>query len=177
MLLSLDVSTSITGYSIFDEKGTLVKVSHIDLRKKNDMFDKAVEVQHILKQIKTEYEINDIWIESSLNIFTKGKSSANTIATLSKFNGIVSFMCYEIFEKKPNFIGAVSARSRVGIKVPRGMKAKEKVAEWVQANLSSYEFHYKKTGKVKDYCLDECDSIVIGLAAFAEHGILTSVEQ
>lgn len=177
MLLSLDVSTSITGYSIFDEKRTLVKVSHVDLRKKEDIFEKSTEIRKTLYWISQEYEISSVWIESSLNIFTKGKSSAGTIATLSKFNGIVSYICFDTFKMKPNFIGAVSARSKIGIKVPRGTKAKEKVAEWIKENISSYQFEYKKTGKVKDYCLDECDSIVIGLAALVECAILPLVEQ
>lgn len=165
MLLSLDVSTSITGYSILSFSGEIIKISHIDLKKFEDIFDKAEEVKRIFTQIKQEYKIEKIFIESALALFTPGKSSAITMNTLTKFNGIVSFICYEVFMMKPNFIGATSARSRCGIKVPRGKKAKEVVVEWVKVNYPEYQFVYKKTGRPKDYCLDECDSLIIGLQA------------
>jgi hypothetical protein len=168
MLLSLDISTSITGYTILDEYGKIIKISHIDLKKLDGVFEKAEEVKKILCEIKLNYQIKSIFIESSLMLFTPGKSSAITMNTLTKFNGIVSWICYEVFEKKPQFIGATSARGKVGIKVPRGQKAKDMVIKWVQDNIPEYSFEYKKTGKIKDYCFDECDSLIIGLAGMKE---------
>ena len=38
MILGLDISTSITGYTILDYSGKILACDHIDLRKEKDFF-------------------------------------------------------------------------------------------------------------------------------------------
>ena len=145
MILGVDVSTSITGFAVMAE-GELVYYDYIDLRKEKDMFAKTVAMKEKILDIfdmyqcgsysrikfadvKADYPIQHIYIEQPFTFFNSGGSSAKTMATLQKFNGIVSWLIYEIFEIKPQFVGATAARKHAGIKIPRGKKAKQVVME------------------------------------------------
>ncbi len=68
-----------------------------------------------------------------------GKSSAKTLSTLTRFNGIVSWLVYEMFEMEPKFIGSTSARKHAGIKVPRGQKAKQVVLQYLLDNEPAFK--------------------------------------
>jgi hypothetical protein len=63
-----------------------------------------------------------------------GRSSSHTISTLTKFNGIVSWLCYEEFGIKPEYIPAISARKKCGITIKKGEKAKEQVLAFLLDN-------------------------------------------
>ena len=128
MILGLDISTSITGATVLDEHGKVLMCEHWDTRNKNkyeDLFAKAAQIRLELLKIQHYYKIKEIFIEQSLQSFRSGFSSAHTLSTLSRFNGIVSWLCFRGFKIKPEYISATSARKLCGIKVPRGEKAKE----------------------------------------------------
>ena len=124
MILGLDISTSITGYTVLDYEGNILACNHIDLRKEKNFFKKIQIVNSRLEDIVETWEIEKVYIEQSLQSFRSGFSSAQTLSLLSKINGIVSWLCYNMFEGEPHYIAATSARKAVGIKVPRGQKAK-----------------------------------------------------
>jgi hypothetical protein len=110
MILGLDVSTSITGATVLDSAGKRIFCEAWDTRKLKDLYTTAEEIECYLKLIKSEFEIEQIYIEQSLQSFRRGFSSAKTLSTLSKINGIVSWMCYSIWSIKPEHISAISAR-------------------------------------------------------------------
>ena len=117
MILGLDISTSITGYTILDNKGNIVICDHIDLRKEKNFFLKAAQIESALRKIRSLYFIEQVYIEQSLQSFRSGFSSAQTLSLLSKINGIVSWICYNIFGGEPQYLAATSARKVCGIKV------------------------------------------------------------
>ena len=165
MILGLDISTSITGYAIVDEDGKIVEVGNWDTRNKNkfpDLFSKALYIKNKLKEL--DYPIDHVFIEPALNMFMMGRSSSHTISTLTKFNGIVSWMCYEEFGVKPEYIPAISARKKCGITVKRGQKAKEVVIAFLLDNEPLFRVEYTKSGNPKPYCYDEADSLIIAKA-------------
>ena len=135
MILGLDISTSITGATILDEKGNIVENVAWDTRKYKNFFEKAEYIYNQLKAIN--HRIDKIYIEQSLQSFRSGFSSAKTLSTLSRFNGVVSWMVYKLFKVEPEYIAATSARKAVGIVVPRGSKAKERVVKYVIDNVPS----------------------------------------
>jgi hypothetical protein len=81
-------------------------------------------------EVESDHPISHIYIEQSLHMFMGGKSSAKTLSTLTRFNGIVSWLIYEMFKMEPKYIAATSARKQAGIKVPRGQKAKQVVLQF-----------------------------------------------
>ena len=70
MILGLDISTSITGYTVVDHEGKIIRCDAWDLRNKkkfNDHFEKAKSIKDELCFLKVQYPINQIYIETSRN--------------------------------------------------------------------------------------------------------------
>ena len=167
MILGLDISTSITGYTVLDRQGKIVVIGHWDTRNKNkfpSLFAKSRFVKEKLLKLALEYDIQNVFIEPALNMFTMGKSSSHTISTLTKFNGIVSWLCYEAFAIDPEYIPAVSARKQCGISIKKGEKAKEQVMRFLLDNEKDFAVLYTKNGNPKPHCYDEADSLVMARA-------------
>jgi Holliday junction resolvasome RuvABC endonuclease subunit len=180
MILGIDISTSITGFAIVAE-GQLVFYDSIDLRKYKDVFEKTITIKEKLLDLYEMYQCNNedvaglgdskypiehIYIEQPFTFFNSGGSSAKTMATLQKFNGIVSWVVYELFEIKPKFIGATSARKLAGIKVPRGQKAKQVVLEHLLETEPAFKIEYTRYGNPKPESYDRADAIIIAQAGY-----------
>jgi hypothetical protein len=164
MIIGLDISTSITGVTVISENGNVDYNFAIDTRKYKDIFKKAEVVKSRLEAIVVNPEV--IFIEQSLQSFRSGFSSAKTLSTLSRFNGIISWICYETWGLKPEYIAATSARKKCGIKVPKGTKAKQVVIQYVLDNVPDVSIEYTKYGNPKPHCYDKADSWVIARAGY-----------
>ena len=165
-ILGLDISTSITGATII-QNGKIIESLYWDTRNKKkfpSLYEKADLIQQYLWQIKSKHDITEIYIEQSLQSFRSGFSSAKTLSTLARFNGIVSWNCYKAFDIKPEMIAASSARKLAGVGIKRGDNSKEKVLEFILDNYPQINIEYTKHGNPKPGMLDMCDSIIIALA-------------
>ena len=166
MILGLDISTSITGATVIDENGKVIHNEAWDLRKYKEFFQKAEIVKGKICELEDTFLIKEVYIEQSLQSFRSGFSSAKTLSTLSRFNGVVSWLCYDILKLKPEYIAATSARKKCGIKVPKGTKAKQVIIQYVLDNVPSVLIEYTKHGNPKPYCFDKADSWVIAKAGY-----------
>ena len=162
MILGLDVSTSIIGVCLLkDDK--IVKTDYIDLRKISGLLHKAKVVEdYIIHNLKEE-GIEHIFIEQALMFFRRGGSTAKTMSTLQNFNGVVSWLCFKMLELEPNYVTPISARSKCGIKVPRGKKAKDVVMEHF-LETGEFPIDYTRYGNVQKYCYDIADAVVVAKA-------------
>ena len=180
VVLGIDISTSITGFAVVAD-GQLVYYDSIDLRKQKNVFDKTIAIKEKILDLYEMYQLNNddnrdwggskfpiqhIYIEQPFTFFNSGGSSAKTMATLQKFNGIVSWIVYEIFEIKPEYIGASAARKLAGIKVPRGQKAKQVVLEHLLETEPAFKVEYTRHGNPKPESYDRADAIVIARAGY-----------
>jgi Holliday junction resolvasome RuvABC endonuclease subunit len=177
MILGLDVSTSCTGWCVLGEDGSLVKMGFIGLSKDKNIFKKAQKVRQKLSEINIEYGIERVFVEENLQAFRPGLSSAKTLLTLARFNGIVSYISQLEFYSPPEFINVNSARKNLSIKIKRskdcGKTTKDQVLEWVTGEIGSgYLWPTKtmKSGKRKGQtvletgCFDMADAYVIARA-------------
>lgn len=165
-VLGLDISTSITGATIIQD-GKIVNSLYWDTRNKNrfpSIYHKARHIKDCLQEIKASCSIKDIFIEQSLHSFRSGFSSAQTLSTLSRFNGIVSWLCSDIFNIEPQMIAATSARKQAGVGIKRGDNAKEKVLQFIIDKYPDIDIQYTKHGNPKPGMYDMCDSIIIAMA-------------
>jgi len=177
MVLGVDISTSITGFAIVTDN-VLVYYDSIDLRKHKGFFAKTIAIKEKLMDIYEMYQLNNedstpgnsefpiehIYIEQSLHMFMGGKSSAKTLSTLTRFNGVVAWLLFELFEIEPEFIGASTARKTVGIRVPRGEKAKQVVLKYLLDNEPTFKVQYTHKGNPKPESYDRADAIIIARA-------------
>ena len=167
MICGLDISTSITGATILDKNGKIVYNEAWDTRKFKDHFEKANFVRSQASIMFERFEgIEEVYIEQTLQSFRSGFSSAKTLSSLSRFNGIVSWIVYSLTGIKPEYVSAASARKSCGIKVPKGMKAKEKVVEFLLDNEPQFMVEYTKFGNIKPECFDKADSIIVARAGY-----------
>lgn len=169
MILGLDISTSITGATILDEEGKCIFNQFWDTRNKNkfpSIYEKAADIHNKLLSLSMDYPIRHVFVEQSLHTFRSGFSSAQTLSTLSKINGIVSWQCFRIFGVRPEMLAATSARKEVGIKVSRGEKGKQKSFDFVLANEPTFIVEYTKNGNIKPGIMDKSDSWVIAKAGY-----------
>jgi hypothetical protein len=166
MILGLDISTSITGATLLDDKGEVVYNDAWDTRKYKNLFEKAERVSDSFDLLPSAPD--RIYVEQSLQSFRSGFSSAKTLSTLSRFNGIVSWICYRRYSIEPEYLAATSARKKCGIVVPRGVKAKQVVVKYVIDNVPDVLIEYTKHGNPKPQCFDMADSWVIARAGWLD---------
>jgi len=178
LILGLDVSTSVTGVCIIDPKipledrgSHILRLDRVEFKKCKTLWEKAdliaTELSELLKKFPGEYRVV---LEEPLLGFRTGMSSAATITTLMKFNGVVSYISREIFKVDPEYISASHARKLCGIKIQRtsiaGMSGKEQVFNYMtEHDLKHVHWPLKKNGKPIDASRDMCDSYVIARAA------------
>lgn len=182
MILGVDVSTSITGFAVIADE-QLVYYDSIDLRKYKNVFDKTIAIKEKILDLYEMYQLNNddnssagfgdakfpiehIYIEQPFTFFNSGGSSGKTMAALQRFNGIVSWLLFEVFEIRPEYIGATSARKQVGIKVPRGQKAKQVVLEHLLQTEPAFHIEYTKHGNPRPESYDRADAIIIAKAGW-----------
>jgi Holliday junction resolvasome RuvABC endonuclease subunit len=180
MILGVDVSTSITGFAVVADN-QLVYYDSIDMRKHKNVFDKTIAIKEKILDLfemyqcnnddsmrlgNSDYPIEHIYIEQPFTFFNSGGSSAKTMATLQKFNGIVSWLLFETFEIRPEYVGATTARKHAGIKVPRGQKAKQVVLQHLLDTEPAFKIEYTKHGNPKPESYDRADAIVVAKAGW-----------
>jgi hypothetical protein len=180
MLIGLDISSSIVGVSIFNDDNTLFDLRNIDLRKIDSFFKKADYVRARLQDIKCEItsltkKVNIISVEECAQSFRKGFSSAQTLSTLARFNGVVSQIAYEIFCVEPLYYNVVSSRKSLGIKLDKSgeIDTKEQIVAWVSLQEPTFKWPTRILSKGKNvgtqiyevYCYDMADAYVIGKIA------------
>ena len=140
MILGLDVSTSCTGWCLLEEDGSFVNLGYISLSKERNLFEKALIVKETLSFLHIKYDIDTVFIEENLQAFRPGLSSAKTLLTLARFNGIVGYLSQQEFFCEPVYINVNVARKSVGLKIIRkskgGAPTKEQVHQWVSKQVN-----------------------------------------
>ena len=177
--LGLDISTSNVGWCILDPTSQdLIDAGAIELSKKKCIFQKCKEVRARLSSLNISYEVSSISIEENLQAFRPGFSSAKTIVTLARFNGMVTLLCHDEYSLKPEFLNVNNARKTVGLKINRKSESstKDQVLQFVKEKVPSFNWPMRtlKSGVRKglvipaDSCYDIADAYVIALASVIE---------
>ena len=175
MILGLDISTSAIGLCIVSTTGNVTLLDFLDLSKEKSLFKKAEKFKTKLKKINKEYSITDVAIEENLQAFRPGLSSAKTIVTLARFNGVCTYIASEIFGINPEFLNVNAARKLVGVKVNRksDKNTKEQILDFVKEKDPSLVWPTKQITRgprkgsvvpVKE-CYDMADAYIIAQCA------------
>lgn len=180
MILSLDISTSITGYAVIDHDGIIQSSGYIDLRKQKGFVSKVSHARNEIIKACAGSNISVVAVEKNLQAFRRGLSSAATIDALARMNGALSYACASYFNVQLINIDVNEARKKLGIKILRekicGVATKEQVKRALDDMLESSKQKQQWNTKVlkggprkghevlDDGVYDEVDAIVIGLA-------------
>lgn len=170
MILSLDISTSCIGYAVFSlETSELVKLGCFKMDSKDSLFERMNQFKAHIKELQL-LDIKYIAVEEPLKKF-KGKfSSADTIAKLNFFNGMISSMCSLMFSIEPVYYNVQTARK---LSFPNHKftsneesgSSKQQVWELVKNLEPHLNWRYgPKSRKLLDENFDMCDAYIVGLA-------------
>jgi hypothetical protein len=116
-ILGLDISTACIGVCVVqdngDDKPELLYLSHKTPKVSRKIkgiealfLRKKIFEEEFIKEIATSYTITDVVIEEPL----LSSNNVNTVATLLRFNGMISEAIYENIGVVPNFISSYDAR-------------------------------------------------------------------
>lgn len=116
-VLALDVSTKTTGIALFQDKGDngeLKLLTHVTPKIKPKPASKTQELFEKVRLFEQEFlskykhlNITKVIIEEPL----LRSNNVNTIATLLRFNGMISRSVYEILNVVPEYISSYDARA------------------------------------------------------------------
>ena len=166
MVLSLDISTSITGYAIIDENGKVHANGSIDLRKEKSFVKKVQLARNTIMKDAYTHKPNVVAVEENLQGFRRGFSSAATLNTLARFNGALSFAMASFLDVPLVNISVSNIRKTLGMKLKRDI---DMILE--ESNQSiQWETRVLKSGPRKGQCVlcddtyDRVDAIAVGLA-------------
>ena len=178
LILGLDVSTSVTGVCLLNpdlmpnSKGShILYLDRIEFKKCRTLWEKSDLVAAEFDSLRKRFEGKiRVFLEEPLMGFRTGMSSAATITTLMRFNGIVSYISREIFKVDPEYIASSSARKLCGIKMKKtsiaGMSGKEQVFKYMsEHDLKHVTWPTKKNGAMVDWSRDATDSYCVAKAA------------
>ena len=181
MILGLDASTRTVGISILEQNGRVVQLNYLKLAKWKTLHEKGDQLRLKIEELKSQYEITEVYIEEYAQKFTYGRSSASTITRLAAWNGITQYICWDVLQVPPQTLNVTRARKIVKIptqsKKKAGKDVKQQVFEWVSGHLK-YDWPTKilQSGPRKgmeivlDESYDMCDAWVIAKAGYFSSG-------
>ena len=181
MLLSFDISTSVIGFSVFDDNGKLLALDYVKFKSKQTLFEKLIHFQDKMEMYTSDEvkkDIKYISIEEPLKKFMGKFSNASTISMLNFFNGMISSYLYTTFGIEPLYLNVNSARATAfpGMK----FETKDRKHEiWRRVMEREPQINWKystRTSKLMAENYDMSDAYVIGLAQLRvlnERGELT----
>lgn len=113
-VLGLDVSTKTIGISLFDKSGKLILLTHVTPKVKG--LDNLSDIEVLIKKAQVfeedflekyaDEDIEKVIIEEPL----LGSNNVYTMATLIRFNGMISRSVYETLNVVPEFISSYDSR-------------------------------------------------------------------
>jgi hypothetical protein len=176
VIIGLDISTACTGIVVTHaETGDLILMQHENMASKVKFPDFWSKVMHMRETFAAmhdkSWDVKIVAIEENAKRFTPGFSSADTILTLAKFNGILCYLMLEEYLMTPTYINVRSARSKLGIKInykDKSMTTKQKVLKHVVDLHPDFPWVYREVkGKTSLTKINEdrCDAWVIAEAA------------
>jgi hypothetical protein len=197
---SLDISTTNIGSALWDKKGKLIELKHLELKtdKNIPVEDRDIHKAEIFRKYVLDFkecifnklngEIVNIVVEEPLG----GSNNPTTASLLFGFNGICRYILFSIFEIYPLKISVYDSRKlfcdelvkvnykKNGEKVetlsfPDEYKDKKKLYIWEKVCKlePQIEWFYKKdSNQPKDMCFDMSDSYAVGIAGLKTLGII-----
>ena len=169
----MDLSTTTVGFAVLDtETKATVELGHFSLKKVDGLFEKAELVISRLLERCDVLHVDRVWIEEPVSRFTPGMSSAHTIVTLMRFNGVVSYGMWRRFGEV-SYAKPGEARRSCGVTLTTRAKSggrtqKQQTFDQLTSAsglLSSWSYARKRNGDPKPEAYDEVDAYVI-----ARHG-------
>lgn len=164
MILGLDISSSVVGYSFFNGSN-LVRYGYVDISEVEGIFDK---IDVVLQMFEFDAgQIESIYVEDIQQSFARGFSSVNTTILLAKMNAALSYAVHKSTDKEINYLNVNHLRKIIGLTVKKnGVKAKEQTFSFIRDKFNEQLFlKWTKNDTLDKRSLDITDAVAVGFAA------------
>ena len=167
-ILSFDISSTTTAWAVLeivDSQIIFIKSNYIKPSKKGSIIERLSDTRDKIKEIIEKEDPDYIGIEDIIQ-FIKGKSSANTVITLSVFNRMICLLANDFLQNKnktsPELFSVLSIRH--ALKLTKVLPKKEDMSELVAHHLNiNFPYEKNRKGNLKVENGDLADSIAVGL--------------
>ena len=96
--LGLDISSSKVGIAVLDRDNNIVVSEVLKLKSNMSLEERAARFEQRMRQIDKHYVIYNVYVEEPALMFKGGKTTAQTMAKLQRFNGMCCYILYNIFD-------------------------------------------------------------------------------
>ena len=173
IIFGIDISTSRIGIAAITKDGNLLFADTITFKDKSmSLENRAILFEGTIHKISViqKFKPVAIYVEEPFTMFSGGKTTANTMAKLQRFNG----MCCLALRMKYGFnaqtIPARVCRSLNEIKIPRGSNTKKLIIDWVSAKYpKDFKYELTRHGNPKPGTDDKADAVVVALAGLKKY--------
>ena len=166
-ILGLDISSSKIGIALLDEENIIIS-DVLKFKSNQSLEERAAQFERRMREIDTHHVVFDVYVEQPAIMFRGGKTTAFTMAILQRFNGMCCYILSQIYESEAVLVNPNSARSVLGIKVPRKVPSKEKKKAIIESISERFgdQFKYNLTrqGNPQPGTDDRADALVVALA-------------
>jgi hypothetical protein len=167
VLLSLDISTSCIGISLFvDSK--LLKIEFLNLKNIKGFNQKVDSFVSYVKDNYADVSIDVVVIELPTRNFRQGSSNNYTTMLLVAFNHAISYICRDIFNAELAYYSCDRARKLAWPNFDfSNIEDKKLAVHTLVANAEpQIEWFFNKKDKLMIQNFDMTDAYTIGLAYF-----------
>jgi hypothetical protein len=166
-ILGLDVSSSKIGIALLNNDDIVIS-EVLKFKSSQSLEERAEQFERRMREIEELHVIYDVFVEQPAMMFKGGKTTAHTMATLQRFNGMCCYVVNSVFEMEAELVNPLSARSVLGIKVPRKIPSKAK-KKFIIDNITERfdgQFKYNMTRQENPQpgTDDRADALVVALA-------------
>lgn len=176
MLLALDISTSIIGWSLWENKKLKDQGFYSLTNSKGEPKDLADRLDLAVNYFRGFSGVTKIAAEAAMEKFSEGGTTARTMNKLIVMNFGLTYTLSRLWDVEVLYITVREARKLADINVPRQPKGKKKDPNWTKKHVvkgvaKKYPrliFELTKSGNPKKGMDDMADAIVVGEAALSD---------
>jgi hypothetical protein len=196
---SLDISTTNIGMALWDVRGKLIELKHLELKtdkntpvENRDLYKAEIFKKYVLEfKERIENEFNGEIIRTIVEEPLGASNNQNTVSLLFGFNGICRYILYQIFGMYPMKISVhesrklfcdelvkttyVKGEKKETLSFPAEYQKEKKLYIWEKVSKlePQIEWFYKKDGTTpKPMCFDMSDSYAVGFAGLKKLGFI-----
>lgn len=164
-VLGLDISTSVIGFAIMDTDLKLITYDKLKFKTSQPLEERASFFKNKLLHFEKYYAICNVYVEQPAMMFGRGKTTAQTMSKLQRFNGMCCYVVYNELQLIPELIHPNTARKKMNISIPRNvLNKKHFIIEQVQKKYTNFKFNITRHGNPQPGTDDIADAIVIAHA-------------
>lgn len=169
-IMGFDCSSTTVGWGVieYDAEFNIVNIASgwFKPSKTGTIFERLDLVRKEINNLLQTHQPTLIAIEDIVK-FMAGKSSAQTIITLSVFNRTIGMSCYDFLGKSPELLSVMTIRHK--IKSGKVIPKKDEVPACLEKILNiSFNWTYNKKGNIKEESYDEADGLAVATTRFLQ---------